>query len=204
MGKPNWMSGATGAVGGAAAGAPLGPYGMLAGSLIGGGAGLYSGTKEPKLKNQSNFDPYQQGIHQQQGEALQGGGGYAQLIKMLQDMTDPNSDFHKAYEDQQMGQFNEVTIPGIGERFGGGYGANSGALSSSGFGQALGGAAAGLQRDLAANKMNTIKDALQRLTGEYGKYQDRNTFDREETPGQSSILETLLPALIQAMRGYNA
>jgi len=200
MGKPNWMSGVTGAAGGAAAGAPLGPYGMLAGSLIGGGAGLYSGTKEPKLKNQSNFDPYQQGIHQQQGEALQGGGGYAQLIKMLQDMTDPNSDFHKAYEDQQMGQFNEVTIPNIGERFAG-AGANSGALSSSGFGQALGGAATGLQRDLSANKMKTIQDALQRLTGEYGKYQDRTTFDREETPGYEGLVQKFLPIFIKAIQG---
>lgn len=155
---------------------------------------------DPQMNDVSNFDPYQQGIHQQQGEALQGGGGYAQLIKMLQDMTDPNSDFHKAYEDQQMGQFNEVTIPNIGERFAG-AGANSGALSSSGFGQALGGAAAGLQRDLSANKMKTIQDALQRLTGEYGKYQDRTTFDREETPGYEGLVQKFLPIFIKAIQG---
>lgn len=154
---------------------------------------------DPKIKNKSNFDPYQQAIHGQQGDALQGQGGYQSLIDQLRGMLDPNSDYHKAFEEQQIGQFNEQTLPKIGERFAGGYGANSGALSSSGFGQAVGGAAAGLQRDLAVNKTNTIQGALEKLMNQYNSYQDRTTFDRQEIPGQEGLVQKMLPILMKLL-----
>jgi len=188
MAKTNWLR---------TAGATLGG-GALIGALTNKPARNFLLGSDPKLQTPTNFDPNQQAIHNQQGTALQGGGGYQSLIQQLQQMLDPNSEYHQAFEDQQMGQFNEQTLPNIAERFGGGYGANSGALSSSGFGQALGGAAAGLQRDLAVNKTNTIQNALQKLLGEYSGYQDRNTFTNYERQGTKGLIQELLPALIQA------
>ncbi len=165
-----------------------------------GGIGNFLFGSNPKTKNKPSFDPYQQGIHQQQGQSLQGQGGYGSLIEQLRGMLDPDSDYHQAFEDQQMGQFNEQTIPALGERFAG-FGANSGALSSSGFGQAIGAAGAGLQRDLAVNRTNTTSDALSKLLSQYSNYQDRNTFDRFEKPGQEGLLQMFLPMLMKGYKG---
>lgn len=154
----------------------------------------------PKTENISNFDPFQQGIHEQQGNALQGGGGYGSLIEQLRGMLDPNSEYHQAFENQQIGQFNEKTVPQLAERFAG-QGANSGALSSSGFGQSLGAAGAGLQRDLAVNKTNTIQDALQKLLTQYSQYQNQTTFDRKETPGTEGMIQKFLPVFLKALQG---
>jgi len=51
---------------------------------------------------------------------------------------------YEQFSNPYIQQFNEQVLPGIAERF-----AGNGALSSSGFGQALGGAASGLQSQLA-------------------------------------------------------
>lgn len=211
MPKPNYWNGAKAAVPAAIAALPTGnPYIIAAAATTAGAAGTYSkgskksksgsgGKSDPRLRNNSNFDPNQQVIHDQQGKALQDGGGYEALIKRLQEMADPNSDYHKAYEEQQVGNFNEQTIPRLAERFAGigGAGAAGGALSSSGFGQSLGAAGAGLQRDLAAHKMDTIQKAIEKLTGEYNNYQNRTTFDREGHEGDESVWSNILPALIE-------
>ena len=155
---------------------------------------------DPKINKLSNFDPYQQAIHQQQGEALQGGGGYGNLIQQLQSMLDPESDYYKDFENAQMRQFNEEIIPGLGERFAG-VGANSGALSSSGFGQALGGAGAQLQSNIGLMKQQGVQNALQKLLGQYEGYQGQTTFDRYEKPGQQGMFQQFLPMLIKAAMG---
>lgn len=206
MPKTNYASVGAGALSGAGTGALIGSaapgIGTATGAAIGGiGGGLLGflgGQEENKLKKLSNYDPNQQQIHNQTGEALQGGGGIAKLIAMLQDMINPDSEYHKAYEDQQMGQFNEVTLPNIGERFAG-AGANSGALSSSGFGQALGGAAAGLQRDLAVNKRDVIMRALQALQSQYQNYQQQKPFDYYEKPGSAGLVESAIPGIAQGV-----
>jgi hypothetical protein len=81
------------------------------------------------------------------------------LIQMLQQMMQPGSGFNQANQYDQsllsgqgydqfsspyLQQFQEQVLPQIAERF-----AGQGALSSSGFGQTLGGAASGLQSQLA-------------------------------------------------------
>jgi hypothetical protein len=119
-----------------------------------------SGSGQKKI---SNFDKNQKRFFNQYAQnALQNQGGQQQAMGLLQSMLDPNSEFFKNYENQAMNQFNEQTLPNIAERFAGG-----GALSSSGFGQALGGAASGLQSDLSAQKSNMIMQALQQLLGQY-------------------------------------
>lgn len=124
---------------------------------------LKSGSGQKKI---SNFDKNQKRFFNQYAQnALQNQGGQQQAMGLLQSMLDPNSEFFKNFENQQMTQFNEQTLPNIAERFAGG--SSGGALSSSGFGQALGGAASGLQSNLAAGKSNMIMQALQQLLGQY-------------------------------------
>lgn len=201
MPKTNWGSVGSGAATGASLGSIIPGVGTGVGAgvgALGGGLlGFLGGQEENKMKKLSNYDPYQQQQHNQMGQALQGGGGFGQLIEMLRGMMDPNSEYHQAFEDQQMGNFNEVTIPQLGERFGGGYGANSGALSSSGFGQALGAAGAGLQRDLAMNKQNTIQSALSTLLQQYQNFQQQKPFMYHEKPGSAGMIESMIPGLAQ-------
>lgn len=122
-------------------------------------------------KKISNFDKNQQNFfNQYTQQANQGLGGMNNVMGLLQSMLNPNSDFFKNFEQQQMTQFNEQTLPNIAERFAGAGGiANSGALSSSGFGQALGGAASGLQSNLAAGKSEIIMKALQQFLQQYNQ-----------------------------------
>jgi len=169
-------------------------------SGIFGDVGNFLFGSKNKIKNKSSFDPYQQAINQQQGTALQGGGGYGNLIEQLQSMLNPESDYYKDSENAQMRQFNEEVIPGIAERFAG-AGANSGALSSSGFGQALGGAGAQLQSNQGLMKQQGVQSALQNLLRQYEGFQGQTTFDRYEKPGQQGVFQQFLPALIKALQG---
>jgi hypothetical protein len=126
---------------------------------------LKGGSGNKKI---SNFDKNQQKFFNQYSQnALGNLGGQQNVMGLLQSMLDPNSEFFKNFENQQMTQFNEQTLPNIAERFAGG--ASGGALSSSGFGQALGGAASGLQSNLAAGKNDMIMKALQQLLGQYNQ-----------------------------------
>ncbi len=132
-------------------------------ALASAAASIFSTLKGSGQKKISNFDKNQKRFFNQYAQnALQNQGGQQQAMGLLQSMLDPNSEFFKNFENQAMGKFNEQTLPNIAERFAGG-----GALSSSGFGQALGGAASGLQSDLATQKSNMIMQALQQLLGQY-------------------------------------
>jgi len=197
MANLNFGNAASGALSGGALGATFGAPGAAIGAAGGGLLGLLGmgkGSKN-KMKPISNFDPMQQALHNQQGQALQQGGGYGNLISMLQNMLDPDSAYYKDFENAQMNQFNEQILPGIGERFGGGFGSESGALSSSGFGQALGGAAAGLQSNLGMMKQQGVQGALSQLLGQYQQFQNQKPFMYNEKPGSAGLFDSMLPGL---------
>lgn len=128
--------------------------------------GLFSGGGD-KLKKIKNFDPGQQKFFDQyKQQAMDSQGGMSNIMGLLQSMLDPNSEFFKNFENQQMNQFNEQTIPNLAERFAGAD-PMGGGLMNSGFGQALSGASAGLQSNLAAGKSSMIMNALQQLMNQY-------------------------------------
>ncbi len=77
-------------------------------------------------------------------QMMQQGGGLQQANQYDQSLLGQGPEAFQQFSNPYMQQFNEQTLPGIAERF-----AGAGALSSSGFGQALGGAASGLQSQLA-------------------------------------------------------
>jgi len=146
----NWGGGASGALSGASTGAMFGPWGAAAGGVLGALGGLFSsGPKKEKLKRVPTGTEAQ----------MQFGG--TDLINLLQSMMGQGGGLNLAnqYDQSLLGQgpeafnkfaapylqqFEEQMLPQIAERF-----AGQGALSSSGFGQALGGASAGLQSQLA-------------------------------------------------------
>jgi hypothetical protein len=76
-------------------------------------------------------------------QQMQGGGGYGQSQDYLSGLfgQDAFQNFSEPFNQQFQQQFQQDLMPRIAERFAG-YGNSSGALSSTGFGQALGGAAA--------------------------------------------------------------
>lgn len=85
-------------------------------------------------------------------------------LNRLQDMLQPGGGkAGDAFAQPYMRQFNEQTVPGIAERFGG-MGSH-GALSSSGFQQSLGSAGTRLQEQLAALREGLGQQALGMLPG---------------------------------------
>jgi hypothetical protein len=71
-------------------------------------------------------------------------GGYQQAQNYYNSLLEPGNQAYQNFTAPFINQFQEQTLPQIAERF-----AGAGALSSSGFGQALGGAASGFQSQLA-------------------------------------------------------
>lgn len=101
-----------------------------------------------KLKKVATGTKEQQGLHgdilNQLQQMLQPGGGYQQAQQYHQNILQGGQEGFNNFAQPYMQNFQEQVLPGIAERFAGG-----GALSSSGFGQAIGGAASGLQGQLA-------------------------------------------------------
>lgn len=166
---------------------------MIASSLFGAGASAFGGSKNElnqlptKTKEQKRF---QQG-QLQQAMGLEGkGGGYGNAMDILQQYLNPQSDIYKDFEAPYLQQFNEQIVPGLAERFAG-YGNSSGALSSSGFAQALGGAGAGLQAKLAGLKAGIQNQSIGQLINQYnqlGQTGLQDQFAYGSQPGGAGVL----------------
>lgn len=102
-----------------------------------------SPTKLSKIPTGSSE---QQGLHNNILSQAMGlsQGGYNQAQQYYNSLFEPGNQAYENFAAPFMNQFQEQILPQIAERF-----AGQGALSSSGFGQALGGAGAGLQSQLA-------------------------------------------------------
>jgi hypothetical protein len=94
------------------------------------------------------------------------GQGYVQGLSGLMGMMDPSSAAYQRFEQPYMKQFNEQTVPQLAERFAG-AGAQGGALSSSGFGQALSSAGSQLQTSLAGMKAGLQQNAIRDILNQY-------------------------------------
>lgn len=93
-----------------------------------------------------------------------GQGGYNQAQDYYSSLLQPGNEAYQRFSEPYMNQFEEQILPMIAERF-----AGMGALSSSGFGQALGGAGAGLQSQLAQLFAQLQAGAAQQQTGQYNQ-----------------------------------
>jgi hypothetical protein len=166
----NWGSAAAGALSGAGTGATLGPWGAAAGGVLGGIAGLFSkSAKNDKLKTVPTGTKEQEALHNsilaQAMGMSQGGGGYDLANQYYNNLLGDNQ--QQAFDEfsaPYLQQFQEQMLPQIAERF-----AGVGALSSSGFGQALGGASAGLQSQLAQLFSSLQSQAAGKQYGQYNQ-----------------------------------
>lgn len=157
------------------------------------------GSRDAKFEQVPTMTPEQQQHLQQLLQMLssegQLGQGYQGGLQQLMELMDPSSEAQQKFAEPYMQQFNQETIPGLAERFAG-AGATGGALSSSGFGQALGGAAGGLQTQLAALKSQIQRGAIQDILGQYqstsGSALGAQPFGYYQQPAQQGLGASLL------------
>src|SRR5687768_4003218 len=110
----------------------------LVGKLFGGG-----GSGRDKMRKLPTMSPQQQQLlNSLLGQMNQGGGG-GQALSTLQSYLNPSQEGFEQFSQPYMQQFQSKILPGILQQYG--AGAEGGALSSSGFAQALGGASSDFQ-----------------------------------------------------------
>ena len=96
-----------------------------------------------------------------------------------QNLLQPGNQAYQNFSQPYLNQFNEQILPQIAERF-----AGQGALSSSGFGQALGGAGAGLQSQLAQLFAQLQGQAAGAQQNQYNTQQGINLAQQEAQQNQ--------------------
>lgn len=154
------------------------------------------GEKE-KTERISTLSPQQQQFQNQIFQLLgmggEGGAEGGSPLDFLRGLLDPESEAFGGIGERARQQFETRTAPGIAERFAGG-----GALASSGFGQALGGAAADLEGQLAQlgseRQMSGLQSILGLLTGAAG----RDEFSLQKTQASPGVIAPLLGTATKA------
>lgn len=177
---------------------------MLAMGAAGGLSHAFGGQGKDQYKQISRLTPEQQSALKRILDSgiettplYQSGSNYLQQILS----GDPSA--MKAFEAPYMRQYEEQTIPGIAERFGG-----LGAGSSSGLNQTLAQAGTGLQSDLASLRANlqqgAATQALQYAQQPYSNLQNAlgiNAFENVMTPGRPSFLSSVFSGMAGGMSG---
>ncbi len=114
-----------------------------------------------------------------------------QAMGYLGQFLDPSSDAFSAFEGPYKQQFEQQTIPGLAERFAG-FGAQGGALSSSGFGQALGAAGGNLTTQLAALRAQLGRSAVGDIFGQYNQLANQGLGTQSFAPTYQNATTGLL------------
>ena len=133
-------------------------------------------------------------------QMMQGGGGLNLANQYQQNLLGQGPEAFNQFSAPYLQQFEEQMLPQIAERFAGG-----GALSSSGFGQALGGASAGLQSNLAQLFSQLQQQAAQ---GQQSQFQNLSQvglgyspFAYNQQQGSGGFLAPLLGGIGTALGG---
>lgn len=154
--------------------------------------------EDPYLQKFETMSPEQKGLFGEQTGALQ--GGYGQAMDVLRQFLDPSSQAYQSFADPYMREFEQQTIPGLAERFAG-AGAQGGALSSSGFGQALSSAGSNLQSNLVSMKTGLMRQSAGDIFGEYNRALGQQPFGYTQNPGKQGMAAQLIAALVKAFAG---
>jgi hypothetical protein len=158
-----------------------------------------------KLKKVATGTKEQQGLHNSilgQAMGMQGqGGGYDLAQNYFNNfLGDNQQQAFDQFSQPYMQQFQEQMLPQIAERFAGG-----GALSSSGFGQSLGGAASGLQSQLAQLFSQLQSQAAGQQYNQYNQLSQTGLnyqpFAYQQKQGSGGMLAPLLGGIGTAMGG---
>ena len=158
-----------------------------------------------KLKKIDTGTKQQQGLHNnilaQAMGMSQGGGGYDLANQYFNNLLGGNQqEAFNQFSQPYMQQFEEQMLPQIAERF-----AGAGALSSSGFGQSLGGAASGLQSQLAQLFSQLQGQAAQQQYGQYNQLSQTGLnyqpFAYQKQAGSQGFLPSILAGVGTAAAG---
>lgn len=206
MPKPDWTSGAQGAIQGGTTGFQAGgPPGAVIGAITGGTLGLFGGGKKKKKKRISTLDERQQRLNEQQHEAILGQGPLADLYKY--NPQEANRVFDLETANPAYRNFRENLVPSVTGAF-----RNQGLMNSSYAGDALSKLARDVQESLDAQRakymyqqqgdvQNARRNAIENL-------QNRTTFAQDTaapTGGSgfdiNSILGSITPEQISAAKG---
>ena len=128
-----------------------------------------------------------------QGIGGTGGGMQATLAALMEMITGGGAD---GMMQQAQQQFETQTLPGIAERFAGG-----GALSSSGFGQALGGASADFGAQMAGLQSQRQQSGIQGMMGLNQQAMGQDEFAYLENPASAGAMAPMLSMLMKVLMG---
>jgi hypothetical protein len=148
--------------------------------------------KEAEQGQFSTMTPQQEQLLQMLTEGL--GDAGPEMMNYLREMLSGDSQSFENFSAPMMRQFEEETIPGIAERFGG-----MGAQSSSGFQQSLGKAGAGLQENLAALKSQLQMQASGKISGLMGQGLGTKAFENYYMPAQPGMIQGMAQGIGQGM-----
>lgn len=178
---------------------------LLSGTKFGEGASKFLLGNPDTYDKMPTGTPEQEQLHngilsQAMGMSQQG-GGYDLANQYNNNLLGPNqSQAYEQFSAPYLQQFQEQILPQISERF-----AGAGALSSSGFGQALGGASSNLQAQLAQLFSSLQGQAAQQQYGQYNQLAqtglNHQQFGYKHTPGSPGFLGTALGAAGTALGG---
>ena len=140
----------------------------------------------------STMSPEQENLLQMLTQGM--GESGPEMMNYLRELLSGDSQSFNNFAAPMMRQFEEETIPGIAERFGG-----LGAQSSSGFQQSLGKAGAGLQENLASLRSQLQMQASGQLQGLLGKGLGTKSFENFYKPAQPGMLQGMAGGIGQGL-----
>jgi len=157
-----------------------------------------------KLKKVPTGTKSQEALHNNilaQAMGLTEGGGYNLAQNYYNNfLGDNRQQAYDQFSQPYLQQFQEQILPMIAERF-----AGQGALSSSGFGQALGGSAAGLQSQLAQLFSELQRQAAGQQYNQFNQLSQTGLnyqpFAYQQQQGSGGFLQPLLGGIGAAMGG---
>ena len=207
MPKPDWTSGAQGAIQGGTTGFQAGgPVGGVIGAITGGTLGLFGGgKKKKKAKRQSTLDERQQRLNEQQHQSILGEGPLADLYNY--DPQAANNVFDQTVANPAYRKFKEDLAPQITGQF-----RSQGLMNSSYAGDALSRIARDIQEGLDAQRAKYMygeqSDARNAKRNAVENLQNRQTFALDTvapTGGNGfdigSILGSITPEQISGAKG---
>ncbi len=209
MAKLDYNSAAGGALSGAATGSMLGPWGALAGGVIGGAAGLFGGgrKKKKKAKPVSNLDPRQQSVNQNQMQAFSGEGPFADLYGYNPEGA--NDVFDKTIANPAYRGLQEKGIPGVTGAF-----RSNGLQNSSYAGDAIGKLVRDVQESLDAQRAKYLysreSEAREAKRSGIENFQNRENFSMDTgnykgNPGGfdiNGLIGKITPEMVQGAQDW--
>lgn len=196
----NFGAGLSGALSGAGLGSSFGPVGSAIGAGIGGLAGLFGSGSAPKMKKYATMSKDQQRLFNDKlNNPLENSPLYQQGATSLRDILNMDPNYTSRLEAPLLRKFEQEIAPGIAERYAA-QGTGGGALSSSGFNQAMARGVENLGQDLGAQRASLLQNAInQALSFSQAPYQ--SALQYAQTPtfayGMQPAQEGVAPGLFQ-------